>query len=160
MKTISILAALTTFLSLTVLVSAEDLTADQQKQIKVLRIQARFHTNGDDKDRGDGISESYRLDGTKVVGENRSWGNGIVFHNDAHDTGQEFDVSNQGLTLADINRLTYNFDMDNDDGWKVTITIVVTASDGNKYVVGEQFWNIANGHPRSGKMTLAYKGKA
>jgi hypothetical protein len=123
----------------------------------VKEIWAHFHTIDDDKDRDDGISETYMLDGRQIAAKNQSWGKGLVFRDDSWDLGQRFDVSGLGLRLNEINRLQYQFDMDNDDGWNVEIHIRVRTDDGNEYEVARQLCNIGDGNSRSGSVNLRHR---
>ena len=133
----------------------------RQQMPKITTLQTRFHTLDDDKDRNDGVSETYMIDGNRVLGrngycQNRSWGKDLVFRNDSWGTGQEFDISGENLDLGQVGRVKYQFDMDNDDGWNVEMHVRAKCDDGQEYEVAKQLWNVANGHSRSGEMALHY----
>ncbi len=104
----------------------------------IRRVQAKFHTLTDDKDRGDGISERYML-GSQILGSNTSWGKDLVFRNNAHDLGQEFDLSRFAVDhVNDCKQLHYDYEMDNNDGWHVRITIEALLDDGTRHVLAEE----------------------
>jgi hypothetical protein len=120
----------------------------------VNRIYTVFATNDDDKDRGDGISEQY-LRGSEVLGQNASWGKGLVYHDHSTDYGQNFDIAAKKVKAKEIGQLVYQWRMDNDDGWNVQMTVYVQLANGSVYVVGGHYWNI-HGGANNGSISLAW----
>jgi hypothetical protein len=119
----------------------------------ITRLVAEFHTTDDDKDRDDGISETYLFNG-QIVGQNQSWGKDLVFRDNSVNLGQTFDVSAHGIAFSDIGRCQYRYLMDNDDGWHVIFRIKATLSDGTEHLVADEFRRVANGSPREGTIAL------
>ena len=122
----------------------------------IRRLQAHFHTLSDDKDRDNGISEKFMF-GSQILGANTSWGKGLVFRENAHDIGQEFDVSKFAIDLQlDFAQLRYEYDMDNTDGWSVRISIQAILNDGTAHVIAEENRDIGNHggfhHPKFGSI--------
>lgn len=122
---------------------------------KLKEIWAEFHTQKDEKDRGNGISELYITpsDG-KVLGSNTSWGRELEFEEGHTDLGQRFDISSYDIDLKNTKTIRYRYDMDNDEGWKVSITIKGLADDNNTYVLGGDYRKIGNGRPRHGEISI------
>lgn len=126
-------------------------TAPPEK--KIVQVVAEFHTTDDDKDRNDGISESYLL-GTQVIGSNQSWGKDLVFRDNSFNLGQTFDVRSSNIAFSRCKDLSYKYLMDNDDGWHVIFRIYVTLDDGTRHLAANEARNIANGSPRDGTIPL------
>lgn len=119
--------------------------------LRIVSLQAEFHTTNDDKDRNDGISETY-LNGTTIVGQNQSWGKGLIFRRNNKDLGEPFSVN---VPLSDCRNMSYRYLMDNDDGWNVRFRIYATLSDGTRKLVADEHREIANGRPRSGTINFS-----
>ena len=115
----------------------------------ITHLEAEFHTTDDNKDKNDGISETY-LHHQQVIGQNQSWGKDLNFRENQKDLGQKFDVSNFNIPFSSCKNLTYKYLMDNDDGWHVRFRIYATLDDGTRHEVANEHRNIANGDPRDG----------
>jgi hypothetical protein len=103
---------------------------------KVRTIQVEFHTQSDDKDKDNGVSETL-LFGTQIIGSNRSWGKGLTFRNNSQDLGQEFDVSAHNISAADLEKVTYKVEMDAEQGWHVRFVAIVKLDDGSRHEAGK-----------------------
>jgi hypothetical protein len=128
--------------------------SDPNDEVAIVSLQAEFHTQDDDKDEGDGISETLTYN-TKVIGENRSYLNNVRFRENTQNTGQLFVLSKDNqVPLSDIGAVTYRYIMDNDDGWKVLIRIKARDNHGNEHLVAEERREIGEGKPRQGMIQL------
>ena len=127
--------------------------APQVAPVVINELVAEFHTQGDDKDDGDGISEAYIHNG-KIIGENHAWGKDLTFRNDSLDLGQRFDVSKNKILISQVSSLSYRYIMENDDGWEVVFRIKAVCSDGNTYLLSDDKRRIASGNPRQGTIQL------
>jgi len=117
-------------------------------------IWAEFHTGSDTKDRGNGISETYiRPSDGLVLGSNNSWGRDMEYEK-GPSWGQRFDISRHSIDLTAAKTIRYRYNMDNDDGWKVSITIKARTADGNEHVLGGDYRKIGNGKPRQGEISI------
>lgn len=114
----------------------------------ITSVVTEFWTDGDDKDREDGISETF-LTGTQVVGSNASWGKDLIFRNDSFNLGQTFDVSSYKIPASKCNTMSYRYLMDNGDGWKVTFRVYITLSNGARHLVAQVYKEI-NSNGRTG----------
>lgn len=121
--------------------------------VVLTQLVAEFHTQDDDKDRGDGISESYYV-GSQQLDKNQSWGKDLIFRDNSFNLGQTFDVASSNVPFSRCNELSYKWIMDNDDGWKVVFKIYATFSNGQRHLVGTDQKEIGDGGPREGTIPL------
>lgn len=100
----------------------------------ITRVRAEFHTNDDDKDRDDGINETYLLNKNQVLGQNQDWGKGIIYRDHSVNHGQAFDVN---VPASDCSKISYNFRKNTNDDWNVTFKLYAHFDDGTIRKVGE-----------------------
>jgi hypothetical protein len=62
---------------------------DRPEQLRIVSLQAEFHTQDDDKDADNGISETFTYN-TRVIGENRSYQKQVTFRDNSQSAGQLF----------------------------------------------------------------------
>jgi hypothetical protein len=123
-------------------------------RVFVVSLQAEYHTQGDDKDDGNGISETFTYN-TRVIAENRSHARAVTFRENSQHSGQLFVLTKENqFPLSEISAVTYRYIMDNDDGWDVLIRIKARDSNGNEHLVAEEKREIGDGHPRQGTIPL------
>lgn len=138
------------FESLRFTVSDKQEDADQT----IATIKTVFVTNDDDKDKNDGISESY-MRGQEVLGRNTSWGKDLNFRDHSTNLGQEFDISSYKIAAKNVGSIVYNWNMDNDDGWNVQMNVYIKLANGHEYQVGGHYWNI-HGGAKNGSIGLGW----
>ena len=128
--------------------------SERPEQLRVMSLQAEFHTQEDDKDADNGISETFTYN-TRVIGENRSYQKNVTFRDNSQNTGQLFTLREEDqFPLAEIGAVSYRYIMDNDDGWDVVIRIKARDSRGNEHLVAEEKREIGDGKPRQGVVPL------
>jgi len=127
---------------------------DSDKDQIIHFIQVRFWTNDDDKNDGDGISETYSV-GSHVLAKDDSWHKDLHFHQGDIDYGQPFDISSFGIAAKDVGTIIYGWKMDNDDKWSCQMTVFVTLANNNVYDVGGHYYNI-HGGAKEGQISLAW----
>ena len=101
-------------------------------KLRIIKLQAFYYTNVDDKDKGDGIAESYYLGNTRVCG-NTGWARDIRFPEFRQHLGELFEVDIPAERCGDIK---YRMVMETGDGWDVTVHTYAWYSDGTKKRVG------------------------
>ncbi|MBB6253033.1 hypothetical protein [Nitrospirillum iridis] len=118
----------------------------------IASIVCRFQTNDNDKDKDDGISETYKR-GREVLGSNQSWGRDLCYRDHNTDWGQRFDISGFNILARDVSSIVYEWSMDNDDEWNVGMTVLIKLQNGHEYEVGGAYYNIHRGS-KSGSISL------
>jgi hypothetical protein len=116
---------------------------------RIVGLQARLGTRDDDKDKGDGINETY-YDSATIVGSNQNWGKALTFRNDdPNNLGQRFAVN---VPYSDCGSMKYHILMGNDDGWHARISVTADVTNGAQSktieVVPAKDFDFANGSPR------------
>ena len=96
--------------------------------LRITKLQAFFYTDSDDKDKGDGIAESYYWGNTKICG-NTGWARDIRFLEFQQNLGQMFEVN---IAAEKYSSMKYQMVMETDDRWDVTVHIYAWFSDGSK----------------------------
>ncbi|MGI8788135.1 MAG: hypothetical protein ACR2HG_10280 [Pyrinomonadaceae bacterium] len=109
--------------------------------LKIIKLQSLFYTNTDDKEKGNGIAESYYWGNMKICG-NTGWAKDIRFPEYVQNEGQMFEVDIAAEKCSDMR---YNIITETDDIWDVTIYIYAWYGDGTK--------------KRTGGATLLFGGK-
>lgn len=102
------------------------------QELKIIKLQSFFYTNSDDKEKGNGIAESYYWGNTKICG-NKGWAKDIRFPEYVQNEGQKFEVDIAAEKGCDMR---YNIITETDDVWDVTIYTFAWYSDGTKKRVG------------------------
>lgn len=102
------------------------------QELKIIKLQSLFYTNTDDKEKGNGIAESYYWGNTKICG-NTGWAKDIRFPENVQNSGQMFEVD---ITAEKGRDMRYNMITETDDVWDVTIYTFAWYSDGTKKRVG------------------------
>jgi len=100
--------------------------------LRIIKLQAFFYTNIDDKDKGDGIAENYYWGNTGICG-NTGWARDLKFPEFRQNVGQMFDVD---VPAERCSNMKYKMIMETSDGWDVTVHIYAWYSDGSKKRVG------------------------
>ena len=100
--------------------------------LRIVKVQSFFYTNRDDKDKGDGIAESYYVGNTKICG-NKGWARDVRFPEFRQNEGQVFEID---IPAERCSQMRYNMIMETDDGWDVTVHTYAWYSDGSKKRVG------------------------
>jgi hypothetical protein len=96
--------------------------------LKIIKLQAYFYTDSDDKDAGDGIAETYYWGNTKICG-NTGWARDIRYLEFQQNLGQMFEVDIAAEKCSDMK---YQMVMETDDRWDVTVHVYAWFSDGTK----------------------------
>ena len=96
--------------------------------LRIIKLQAFFYTNIDDKDKGDGIAETYYWGNTRICG-NTGWARDIRFPEFRQNLGQMFDVD---IPAEKCSNMRYQMVMETNDGWDVTVHTYAWYSDGSK----------------------------
>ena len=102
------------------------------KGLKIIKLQSFFYTNTDDKEKGNGISESYYWRNLKICG-NTSWARNVRFPEYVQNEGQMFEVKIKSEKCGDMK---YMMITETDDIWDVTVYTFAWYSDGVKRKVG------------------------
>src|ERR1044071_3910036 len=110
--------------------------------IRIIKVQAIFYTQTDDKDEGDGIAETYYLGDKKLCG-NTGWGKDLTFHDAEPNYGQKFDID---VPAEKCSQLRYNMIMENRDGWFVNVHVYAWYSNGRSHKVGEATFRFGGNH--------------
>jgi len=100
--------------------------------LRIIKLQSFFYTNTDDKEKGNGISESYYWGNMKICG-NSGWARDIRFPEYVQNEGQMFEVD---VAAEKGPYMRYNIITETDDVWDVTIYTFAWFSDGTKKQVG------------------------
>ena len=120
----------------------------------IVSLQAEFHTQDDDKDERNGITETFTYN-TRVIGESRSYHNNVRFRENTQNSGYLVVLSRDNqVPVSDIGAVTYRYVMDTDDGWDVLIRIKARDNRGNEHLVAEETREIGDGKPRQGMIQL------
>lgn len=101
-------------------------------RLKIIKLQSFFYTNTDDKEKGNGIAESYYWGNMKICG-NTGWARDIRFPEYVQNEGQMFEVDVDAEKCPDM---IYNIRTETADVWDVTIYTFAWFSDGTKKKVG------------------------
>ena len=96
--------------------------------LRIIKLQAFFYTDSDDKDKGDGIAETYYWRNTRICG-NTGWARDIRFLEFRQNLGQMFNVDIAAEKCSDIK---YQMLMETGDQWDVTVHVYAWYSDGMK----------------------------
>lgn len=110
--------------------------------LKIVRLQSLFYTNIDDKDKGDGIAETYYWGNTKICG-NTGWARDVRFPEFVQNEGQAFEVD---IPVEKCPQMKYNMKMETGDGWDVTVHTFAWYSDGSKKKVGAASFTFGGSH--------------
>jgi len=96
--------------------------------LRIIKLQAFFYTDSDDKDKGDGIAETFYWRNTRICG-NKGWARDIRFLEFRQNLGQMFDVDIAAEKCSDMK---YQMIMETEDKWDVTVHVYAWYSDGTK----------------------------
>jgi len=96
--------------------------------LKIIKLQSFFYTNTDDKEKGNGIAESYYWGNIKICG-NSGWAKDVRFPEYVQNEGQMFEVDIAAEKCPDMR---YNIITETADVWDVTIYTFAWFSDGTK----------------------------
>ena len=96
--------------------------------LRIIKLQTFFYTNVDDKDKGDGIAETYYWGNKRICG-NTGWARDLRFPEFRQNSGQMFDVD---VPAGWCSNMKYRMVMETGDGWDVTIHIYAWFNDGSK----------------------------
>ena len=96
--------------------------------LRIIKLQAFFYTDSDDKDKGDGIAETYYWRNAKICG-NTGWARDIRFLEFRQNLGQMFNVDIAAEKCSDMK---YQMVMETEDKWDVTVHVYAWYSDGMK----------------------------
>ena len=96
--------------------------------LKIIKLQAFFYTDSDDKDMGDGIAEGYYWGNMKICG-NRGWARDERFLEFKQNLGEMFEVD---IDAEKRTNMKYQMVMETGDRWDVTVHIYAWFSDGTK----------------------------
>lgn len=97
-------------------------------RLKIIKLQSLFYTNSDDKEKGNGIAESYYWGNVKLCG-NTGWAKDIRFPEFVQNKGQMFEVDIAAEKCSDMR---YHLMTETSDVWDVTIHTYAWFSDGTK----------------------------
>lgn len=97
-------------------------------ELKIKKLQALFYTDSDDKDKGDGIAETYFWGNARIC-ENTGWARDIRFPTYRQHSGQLFEVD---IHAAKCPQMRYQIIMETGDRWLVTVHVYAWYSDGAK----------------------------
>ena len=100
--------------------------------LKIIKLQAFFYTNNDDKDMGDGIAEEYYWGNNRIC-SNTGWARDLRFPEFRQSLGQIFNVD---VPAKRCSEMRYRMVMETADGWDVTVHTYAWYSDGSKKRVG------------------------
>ena len=100
--------------------------------LRIIKLQTFFYTNIDDKDKGDGIAESYYWANKRICG-NSGWARDLRFPEYRQNEGQMFDVD---IPAEKHSNIRYQMVMETSDGWDVTVHTYAWYSDGSKKRIG------------------------
>ena len=115
---------------------------------KIQTIWSSFKTTGDGKDKNNGITEIYKQGGLVLGKKDSNFKIDEFEESDPPHVGEIFNISHHNIELSNAKSITYNYEMDNDDGWEVAITIYAKCDDGNEYTLGGDSRKIGNGEKR------------
>jgi hypothetical protein len=96
--------------------------------LRINKLQAFFYTDSDDKDKGDGIAETYYWGNTRICG-NKGWATDLRFLEFRQNVGQMFDID---IAAEKGSSMRYQMVMETSDRWDVTVHIYAWYSDGSK----------------------------
>jgi hypothetical protein len=96
--------------------------------LRIIKLQAFFYTDSDDKDKGDGIAETYYWRNKRICG-NTAWARDIRFLEFRQNLGQMFNVD---IAAEKCSGMKYQMVMETGDKWDVTVHVYAWYSNGMK----------------------------
>lgn len=96
--------------------------------LRIIKLQSLFYTNTDDKEKGNGLAESYYWGNMKICG-NTGWARDIRFPEYVQNEGQMFEVD---IAAEKCPHMRYNIITETADIWDVTIYTFAWFSNGTK----------------------------
>ena len=96
--------------------------------LRIIKLQAFFYTDSDDKEKGNGIAETYYWGNTKIC-SNTGWARDIRFPEYRQGEGQMFEVDVAAEKCTDMK---YQIITETNDRWIVTVHVYAWYNDGLK----------------------------
>lgn len=97
-------------------------------ELRIIKLQSSFYTNTSDKEKRNGLAESYYWGNVKICG-NKGWARDVRFPEYVQHEGQLFEVEIAAEKCSDMK---YSLITETDDAWDVTIYTYAWYSDGTK----------------------------